>query len=389
MKILIIGSIPQKLVSIKGGVESATVNLLQGLSAFDVEVRVLSFRKDLHEKTVLQFSENINIHFFPYKLIRSTKLFLLLVGNFIVYKFVKSYKPDIIHLQGAATSLLLTLFLNKDKLIVTPHGILSEELKYKKSFRQRVNVKFMLTIEKALIHKIRNFIFISQYSQNAIYENHNLKVDHLKTCIVNNPANNNFLKNITRERDTHRILYIGTIRRLKGLLFLIQVIASINLKGIKLRLDIVGDFEEEDYKTEILNFLEKAGISDQLNFHGWVDQNKVKELMTHDFLFVLSSMQENYPLSVIEAMASGMVVIASNVGALHEIIEDRVSGFLFEPANKDQLENIILETIKNKTEAARIGQTAHQLIHDNHRPEIIAESTLCFYKKVADYKNNF
>ena len=389
MKILIIGSIPQNLVSIKGGVESVIVNLLQGLATLDVEVRVLSFRKDFQGEKVLQFSKNITVHFFPYRLIRSTKLFLLLEGNFIVYKFVKSFKPDIIHLQGAATSLLLTLFLEKDKLIVTPHGVVSEELKYKKTFRQRLNLLAALTIEKTLIHRIRNFIFISHYGQNKITGFHHITKQAINTVIINNPVNSDFLTNTICERDFGRLFFAGGIRRLKGLHILLEVIASISRKGTTVYLDIAGEFEEEDYKAEILQLIADTGISKQIIFHGWLDQVKIKELMTRDFLYILPSLQENYPVSVLEAMASGMVVIASDVGALHEIIEDRVSGFLFEPGNKHQLENIILETIKNKTEEVETGQTAHQLINKMNRPEIIAESTLSFYMKVAGYKNNF
>src|ERR1035438_1730992 len=96
MNILMISSIPENLDNIIGGVESVTVNLLYGFSNSDVELTVISFRKEVKKYHIFEFAPNIRIYYYPYRFIKSNKFYFYFFGSLIVYKQVKLLKPDII-----------------------------------------------------------------------------------------------------------------------------------------------------------------------------------------------------------------------------------------------------------------------------------------------------
>ncbi len=77
-------------------------------------------------------------------------------------------------------------------------------------------------------------------------------------------------------------------------------------------------------------------------------------------LFVLPSVKEGFPWAVLEAMAAKLPIIATRVGAVPEIIEDGVSGYIVEPRNSDQIAERVLTLLDNTHKAQEMGIQAHQ-----------------------------
>lgn len=151
---------------------------------------------------------------------------------------------------------------------------------------------------------------------------------------------------------------IGRIEPLKGQMVLVESFARANLPNSALVL--AGAIDNADYFLQIQKRINEYGLSNSFYYKEFTKD--VPKLMQCLDLFVLPSNSETFGLVVIEAMASGVPVIATNSGGISEIITDRVDGLLFEPKNVDQLANLLTIIFQNKELVERITRNAQQKI---------------------------
>jgi len=126
-----------------------------------------------------------------------------------------------------------------------------------------------------------------------------------------------------------RLLYVGRLSVEKGLRYLIEAVSICAKQGIPIHLTLVGDGEERGQ----LEFLTVTyGIQDQVHFTGFVPLgDELRSYYRQANVFVLPSLSEGVPKVLIEAMASGLHIIATQVGGIPTLIEDGVNGRLVEP----------------------------------------------------------
>ena len=99
---------------------------------------------------------------------------------------------------------------------------------------------------------------------------------------------------------------------------------------------IVGDGPE---RQSIDGLIESAGLRDRVELLG--ERDDVRDVLSHADLFVLSSRSEAMPMSILEAMAAGLPVVASNVGGVPEVVVDDQTGLLVPPGNAAALASAI------------------------------------------------
>ena len=102
------------------------------------------------------------------------------------------------------------------------------------------------------------------------------------------------------------------------------------------------------------NLVKKLNLTENIIFQG--ERNDVYALLNQSAIFVLASLREGLPLSIIEAMAYGKAIIASKVGGVPELIKDDSTGFLFNPGDSEQLSNKIMMLLSNKHKCEDIGK---------------------------------
>ena len=112
--------------------------------------------------------------------------------------------------------------------------------------------------------------------------------------------------------------------------------------------------------------LEKYVIDNQLANVEFVGQKvDIKPYLSQMDIFILPSLSEGLGVAIIEAMAAGKCVIASNIDGIKELVLNNKTGLLIEPRNSDEIYNKIKWCLDNKKEALAIGQIAKQFIMDN------------------------
>lgn len=386
MKVFIISSIPENLGDITGGVESVTINLLYAFSHTDLEVTVLSFRKDVKKFYIRKLANNVNIYYHPYKFIKSNKIFFILFGRNIVHKFVNELNPDIIHLQGNGSSLILIKNLINRNIVITPHADLKGEYFNLLKFKDKVNHKMVMYIENFAMRKSFNVIFISEYLKR-LYQLHGRNEQIMGNEVIYNPVNPMFFD--VRDNNVinrFNILYIGEITKRKGLIILLDSLNTLKQKGIKYHLNIVGDYKDNLYKEMINSFIKKNNLENLVTFYGWVSQRKIVDLMEQNGLFILPSYQESLPMSIIEAMSCGKLVIANDTGGISEIINNEVTGYIYKNNSSTQLAAILEYLNSSPSTFLNISHSARNFAKNNFDPKIISQKTCSFYSSVSNQK---
>ncbi len=174
-------------------------------------------------------------------------------------------------------------------------------------------------------------------------------------------------KNIREEyRLKNEVKLIGCIGRIipqKGQKVLLSAIPGIIQRYPEIFFLIIGDIFLQDvaYKKELLEIIRKYGIEENVKFTGFrPDINQVIESL--DVVVFPSIAPEAFPLSVLEAMSLGKPVVASDVGGVREMIEDRVSGFLVEPDHPEQIAERIIFLFEHPEIRDRIRQKAKEVV---------------------------
>ena len=155
-------------------------------------------------------------------------------------------------------------------------------------------------------------------------------------------------------------LLVTTIARLyvmKGLPYLLEAIAQIKLTHPTVQLRVYGD---GPLQAELLAQASQLGLDGEKIFVGRFTRQALPAIMAQTDIFVLPSILEGLPLSVIEAMAYACPIVATAVGGIPELIADGVNGLLCQPADPVDLAQKIQTLIEEPTLRVRLGDTARQ-----------------------------
>lgn len=156
-------------------------------------------------------------------------------------------------------------------------------------------------------------------------------------CVVPNAVDTTLFspgpKTGERGDSRQRLLLVALLDPKKGLPFLLRAISFLRERRADFFLDIVGDGPKRSEYEELAC---KLGLRDFVCFHGLKTKQEVAEFMRRANVFVLPSVWENLPCVIIEAMASGLPIVATEVGGIPEIVGDDV-GVLVPPRDAQKL----------------------------------------------------
>ncbi|MEL6260115.1 MAG: glycosyltransferase family 4 protein [Cyanobacteria bacterium J06626_6] len=174
---------------------------------------------------------------------------------------------------------------------------------------------------------------ISQYCRSqamvfAPYETWNRL--HIVHCGVN-PAQ---FSQVTHQGAGHRLLFVGRLAAVKGLPMLLESVSQLKAKIPNILLTVVGDGPDRALLESLTTQLD---LTEQVNFVGYQSQAAVRRYLQETDVFVLPSFAEGVPVVLMEAMMSGVPVVATQIAGVSELVEDSVSGFLVPPSSVSEL----------------------------------------------------
>src|SRR5438094_5494528 len=173
------------------------------------------------------------------------------------------------------------------------------------------------------------------------------------------------------------ILFVGRIVREKGIFTLLEALDELRNRGKNVSLVFVGEGPlKEDLAKEIL----WRKLSDRVKLAGFVGEKKLVSLYNSSDAFVLPSHYEPFGMVALEAMASRIPVVVSDVGGLSEIIEDGITGVKVPASDPRALAEGILRVLDNRELSERLKENAYQAVQERYRWDLIAEKTLEAYR---------
>ena len=168
-----------------------------------------------------------------------------------------------------------------------------------------------------------------------------------------------------RTRDTAKVRfsYVGYLGRHKGVRTILDALALLSDVASKLTVNIVGSGEE---KTSLESRVRDMGLQASVRFLGKVSNHQIADVYQETDVLILPSIwPENQPVTITEAMASRIPVIASRIGGIPELVEDGKTGFLFEAGSAQDLAQRMSEFIADRSKLDEFGANAFRKISDS------------------------
>ena len=160
------------------------------------------------------------------------------------------------------------------------------------------------------------------------------------------------------KKDNPTILFVGRLRRVKGVRILIEAFRLVLGAFSQARLLIVGDGPS---KAELEELSSKMGLRKHVKFFGTVPHHHIPKYLSMADVFVLPSIEtsqekgEGRPTALMEAMAAGVPVVASRIGGIPEIVKHGKNGLLVKPGDYAELADTIIKVLSDPLLASQLG----------------------------------
>jgi glycosyltransferase involved in cell wall biosynthesis len=168
-----------------------------------------------------------------------------------------------------------------------------------------------------------------------------------------------------------RMLFVGRIVYQKGLDILFQALGG--LSDLEWQLTLVGDGNQCPHLKDQARSL---GILDRIHFAGWLTGDALVRQYQQANLYVAPSRHEGMPNVVLEAMASGLPVMASDIAGNEELVESRVNGMLVPPGDVQALQNSLREILSKPEKQQEMGIASRKRVEDTYTWSVMADRYL-------------
>lgn len=182
------------------------------------------------------------------------------------------------------------------------------------------------------------------------------------------------------------ILFLGSIKRIKGCDFLLKAFFNLEKEFIiknNLKLLYIG---EGPMKETLYKIVEKNRFNKYVKFYGSVPHEKVPELYKLVHIYVIPSLYEGTPKSLLEAMFNGLPIVGSDTKGINNIILNNWNGLLFKVADEIELSSKLKKLIENKSLRNTLGKNAMKSIKEEYIYEKTVAEFIGIYKNILNEK---
>ncbi len=308
-------------------------------------------------------------------------------------KICRENKIDINHADVPHMSdVILRLIKSNKNMVTTVHtvieghkqGILASGLDFRNmdaSERYTLGLFPILKLIQTLyLKRSPTIITVSNWMKRLLEQNYGIKgVNMIHNGIDHELFSPEKKNQEGLDTDKPVVLFSGRFIALKGINILIKAMRQV----ISETKDVHFAFAGPEANMKWVRMFEHEGIpSNRYSFLGYIPHAEMPEIYSNSSIFVLPSLIESFPFSILEAMSSGSAVIASNVGGVPEIIDDGVDGLLVQPGDPGILAKKILFLLDNDSEIKKLSKKAREKILREFTSEIMSDRTEKIYEQI-------
>jgi glycosyltransferase involved in cell wall biosynthesis len=283
---------------------------------------------------------------------------------------VRQRQIDVIHTHTSRSNFfgVLLRWFSGAPSVATAH---SRHLQLHWMFNDRV-----IAVSEATRRYQRAYNFVRASRIETI---HNF-IDYPRLLAVPSDARQRIRRSLAVGADAPLLGIIGNVIPRKGLIYLVRAMPRILAAVPEVRLLVVGGEEQGKYADRARKAAEQCGVAGAIIWTG--HRNDVDEILAALDLYVLPSLEESLPLSVLEAMASGLAVVASAVGGIPECVTSGETGLLVPPARSDPLAAAINELLGDPARRRRFGDAGRRRVQERFTAESQAPSIEAAFARV-------
>jgi glycosyltransferase involved in cell wall biosynthesis len=181
-----------------------------------------------------------------------------------------------------------------------------------------------------------------------------------------------------------RLLYVGRLVPVKGLKYLLQALKQLLDGGLPVELRLIGDGYQKPYLESLA---EEMGITKQVSFLGRVPFGpELFRAYRESHIFVLPSLSEGIPKTLLEAMASGLPIVATRVGGIPDVVKDGETGLLVEPRSPEQIAQAVERLVSDPLLRRRLIRNGYHFAKEHtveKQAELMWREICSFFKLEA------
>lgn len=280
---------------------------------------------------------------------------------------------SIYHTHGYRANILVrsSLFFTKARIVTTVHSTL-------KYWKNPVKKKIYSLLDKSTSVRNQKIIAVSEY----IRKYYKTRFNQFKIETVYNGVDQTiFLARKNAEfSEVVQLVNVGSLNNVKNQITVLKAMNYLinDLGYMNIKLLLIG----EGPTAELLkDYIHSNNLKSNVKMTGFV--NNVESYLKKSDIFISSSTDESFGLSIVEAMLTGIPVVASAVGGVPEIITDGVTGFLYsDPFDYIELSKKITRIIDNKELYHSIANNGNQQAVEHFTLDIQAKKILELYESI-------
>jgi colanic acid/amylovoran biosynthesis glycosyltransferase len=187
------------------------------------------------------------------------------------------------------------------------------------------------------------------------------------------------------ESEPARILTIARLVEKKGVRFALEGVARLRAAGTEVRYDVVGD---GPLRADLEELVARLELGDAVVFHGARDQDYIRTLLARSHIYVLPSVtaedgdHEGAPVSLLEAMASGLPVVSTLHGGIAEVVQQDSSGVLVPERDVQGLADAIARLVRDPNLAGEMGQQGRRDVERSHDIGVVNGRLVSLYDRL-------
>lgn len=251
--------------------------------------------------------------------------------------------------------------------VVTAHG---SDVPGYNPHRFRAAHTVLGPIWRAVAHQADRIVCPSHHLQNLIGR----RLGDLETTVIPHGFDPGRY-NGDRARQK-RILAVTRLVERKGVHHLLEAVDGLDLEH---EIHVVGD---GPYGPTLRRIAE--GCRARVKFHGWLENGspELDRLYETSDIFVLASEAENFPISLLEAMAAGLAIVTTRGTGCEEVVGD--AGVLVEPGDVDGLRSALAGLTSDPDQCRRLGRAARERLAQRYAWPIVADRYVEVYRRYAN-----
>lgn len=334
-----------------GGAELFAIRLAEQLSRTNKIHLIVIWRynTESEKNLLLQLQDKVEVHFLINCQTRTIHNLFSIVRNWI--NLIKKYSPQIINSHSALPDLLNSLGkLRFGRRISSIRTVHTESNWFSNSIFNYIFGKMIFPIS------FNSEIAISKTTKKILDDRAIAKFLKKQSKIIYNGISQKTIN--YPEEDKHRrdqikqIITVGRLTEQKGYIYLLKAISLLK-NSVPFSVLFLGDGPDKEY---LLQQTKTLNLNDIVKFIGFHDN--VLDYMAESDLFVSSSLWEGFPTVILEAMALGLPVVATNVSGSCELIENDITGLLVPPKDPVALAEAIGSILNSSERSASFSKNA-------------------------------